>query len=108
MPYFPNDDELREIVRTGTHEAVRDLLSPLHVELESIRRGAKPVYNAAEVGEMFGCSDRQVLEFHAKRGLRGFRPGKATLFRAEDINAYLELYPLTSVGGSGGEAKADE
>lgn len=94
-----HEDDLRELIESVTRrvivEALEGMLIPLLDKLDAAKRDERRVYSAAEVGEMLGCSARQVLEFHVRRGLKAYRPGRVSRFLISDVEDYLRRHPMS-------------
>ena len=66
-----------------------------HKELvETVRSSSKAALSAAEVGNILGCSARQVQEHHVPKGLRRHRPGRSDVFLLADVIDYVRSSPV--------------
>lgn len=54
-----------------------------------------------EVAQALHCGENQVLEFAGRKELRGFKPGKAWIFRPADVEAFVDRKIREQDMGSG-------
>ena len=88
---------VRRLVQEAVAEAVAAVTERHAAEARELRRSLfvqKGLLSAAEAGQVLGgVSAETVMEYVRRKGLRCYRPGKAPLFRLEELQAWAAEYP---------------
>ncbi|MEO1479602.1 MAG: helix-turn-helix domain-containing protein [Bacteroidota bacterium] len=97
------DHEIRRLVQEAVAEAVAAVTELHAAEAKELRRSLyvqKGLLTAAEAGRVLGgVGADTVMEYVRRKGLPCYRPGKAPLFRLEELQAWAARYPDGSEAG---------
>lgn len=89
--------EAQRLIREAVAEAVAALTERQAADTKELRRSLfvqKGLLSAAEAGKVLGgVSAETVMEYVRQKGLRCYRPGKAPLFRLNELQAWATKYP---------------